>query len=427
VADQTDLRRKISNRHVTRGSGLGSSSVVTCPGAPGGDPLRSLLRDIHLLAPDRLAAVVAARGRELGAHETVVYLVDYEQLLLQPLRGEGVPERQELSVDGSLGGRAFRRVEVLASPAHAAARRLWVPLLDGVERLGVVELVVDDVTPAVQDEMTVFAGLIAEVVMVKGAYTDLFAQLRRRRPMSLAAEIQWDLLPPLTFATDRVVISGALEPAYDIGGDTFDYAVNGPTVDLMVLDAVGHGLPAAVLASTAVGAYRHARRERYDLPDVAAAMNAVIAGQFSDSRFATAAIARLHLDTGQLRWVNAGHPAPLIIRDGALLRAVHCKPQPPLGLQVRRPDVCDTQLHAGDRVILYTDGIVEARSPAGDFFGEARLADFVHRTAAAGDPAPETVRRLMRRVLAHQADHLQDDASLIVLEWRTGDERHLEI
>ena len=194
----------------------------------------------------------------------------------------------------------------------------------------------------------------------------------------------------------------------------------------MVLDAVGHGLPAAVLASTAVGAYRHARREMRDLPDVAAEMNDVIAAEFSGSRFATAAIARLHLDTGQLRWVNAGHPAPLIVRNGALLDPGPCKPHPPLGLQVRKPDVCVTQLHPGDRVVLYTDGIVEARSPEGEFFGEDRLADFIDRAAADGDPAPETLRRLMRRVLDHQADHLQDDASIVLLEWRTGDERQLQ-
>ncbi|WP_245177162.1 PP2C family protein-serine/threonine phosphatase [Geodermatophilus sp. DF01-2] len=400
-------------------------SSTDLPGA--GDPLRALLRDVHLLAPDQLSAVIAAHGRRLGARESVIYLADYEQLLLQPLRGEGVPPRQELSVDGSLGGRAFRRVQVLSSPAHSGTQRLWVPLLDGVERLGVVEFVLDTITPAVEEEMRAFVGLIAELIVVNDSYTDIFAQLRRRKTMSLAAELQWDLLPPLTFASDRVVISAALEPAYDIGGDTFDYAINGPTVDLMVLDAVGHGLPAAVLASTAVGAYRHARREMRDLPDVAAAMNAVIASEFSDSRFATAAIARLHLDTGQLRWVNAGHPDPLVVRDGALLRPGPCKPHPPLGLQLKKPDVCETQLHAGDRVILYTDGIVEARSPTGDFFGEQRLADFVYRASAAGDPAPETVRRLMRHVLAHQADHLQDDASIIVLEWRTGDERRLQL
>ncbi|MFQ1004071.1 PP2C family protein-serine/threonine phosphatase [Modestobacter sp. SSW1-42] len=391
------------------------------------DPLRSLLRDIHLLAPDQLSAAVAAHGRALGARETVVYLVDYEQLLLQPLRGEGVPERQELSVEGSLGGRAFRRVEVVPSPGHSAGHRLWVPLLDGVERLGVVEFVVDRVTPEVQDDLLSYVGLIAELVVVNDGYTDIFAQLRRRRTMSLAAEIQWDLLPPLTFASDRVVIAGALEPAYDIGGDTFDYAVNGPTADLMVLDAVGHGLPAALLAMAAVGAYRHARRENRDLPDVAAAVNAVIAEQFTGSRFATAAIARLHLDTGQLRWVNAGHPDPLVVRDGALVHPGPCRPHPPLGLQNRKPDVCEFQLRVGDRVVLYTDGIVEARSPEGEYFGEERLADFVRRADADGDTAPETLRRLMRHVLVHQADHLQDDASIVLLEWRTGDERQLQL
>ena len=391
------------------------------------DPLRTLLLDIHLLAPDQLATAFAARAREFGASQTVIYLVDYEQLLLQPLRGEGVPPRQELSVDGSLGGRAFRRVEILSSPGHDDTQRVWVPLVDGVERLGVVELVTDEFTAEFQEDARAFVSLIAELLVVNNNYSDIFAQLRRRKTLSLAAEIQWDLLPPLTFASDRVVISGLLEPAYDIGGDTFDYAVNGPTVDLMVLDAVGHGLPASLLASAAVGAYRHARRNMWDLPEITWAINEVIAGQFSDSRFATAAIARLHLDTGTLRWVNAGHPDPLIVRDGALLHPGPCRPNPPLGLQDAKADVCETQLRPGDRVVLYTDGIVEARSPEGQFFGEERLADFIHRASSEGDTAPETLRRLMRRVLAHQADQLQDDASIVILEWRTGDERQLQI
>ncbi len=73
----------------------------------------------------------------------------------------------------------------------------------------------------------------------------------------------------LTFGTERVVITGGLEPTYDIGGDTFDYAVNGDTADLLILDSVGHGLPAAVLASVAADAYRHARRTLLDLPEIA--------------------------------------------------------------------------------------------------------------------------------------------------------------
>jgi hypothetical protein len=104
------------------------------------DPLSSLLRASHLLAPADLAGVVAAHARGLGAVETVLYLADYGQVTLLPLTGAGVPERQELPIDATMAGRAFRRVEVITSPADSHGHhRMWLPLLDGVERLGVVE------------------------------------------------------------------------------------------------------------------------------------------------------------------------------------------------------------------------------------------------------------------------------------------------
>jgi serine phosphatase RsbU (regulator of sigma subunit) len=223
------------------------------------------------------------------------------------------------------------------------------------------------------------------------------------------------------------VITGVLEPAYQIGGDTFDYAADSTTVDLMVLDAVGHGLPAALLAAAAVGAYRNGRRAGLDLPQLSTLMNDVIAQQFADSRFATAALAKLDLDTGMFRWVNAGHPAPVIVRDQALVIPARCRPALPLGLQISSPEVCQVQLSPGDRVVLYTDGIVEARSPDGEFFGEERLAEFIVRAELAGDPPPETMRRLIRSVMEHQADQLQDDASIVLVEWRTGREDQLQV
>src|SRR3954451_9763608 len=264
------------------------------------DPLVSLLRASHLLAPDDLASMVAAHARSLGARETVIYLADYEQATLLPLPGAGVPQRQELAIEATMAGRAFRRVEVVTSSTTGSSHRLWGPLIDGVERLGVVELVLPaEPTPDLQQDLLALISLVAELVVTKDAYGDVLTRLRRRQGFILATEIQWGLLPPLTFGTERMVITGGLEPAYDIGGDTFDYAVNGSTADLLVIDSVGHGLPATVLAGVAIGAYRHARRN-------AAEVNAAIAAQFGHRLFATALLARLDVDTGRLRWLNAG-------------------------------------------------------------------------------------------------------------------------
>ncbi|PWW21137.1 serine phosphatase RsbU (regulator of sigma subunit) [Geodermatophilus normandii] len=392
------------------------------------DPVRALVRASHHLPADDLGAAVARHARALGALDAVVYLADYAQHELVPVRGEGVPDRPVLTIDGSVGGRAFRRVAPVRSTADGAPGAVWLPLLDGAQRIGVLELVVPGaLSPAFEDEARSFASLVAELTVTRDAYSDVLRRLRRRRPLTLAAEIQWELLPPLTYAGGRVVITGALEPTYRIGGDTFDYAVNGSLVDFAVLDAVGHGLPAALLSTAAVGAYRHARRTGHDLPAVAAAMDAVVAGEFSGSRFATAAIARLDLDTGVLRWVNCGHPDPLLVREGVLLRPPVCRPARPLGLLAGEPEVCEAQLRPADRVILYTDGIVEARSPDGVFFGEERLADLVVRAELAGDPPPETMRRLMGSVMEHQAGQLQDDASIVMVEWRTGAEDRLRL
>ena len=392
------------------------------------DPLTSLLRVSHLLAPDDLAAAAAAHAKRMGALETVLYLADYEQVTLLPLPGAGVPERQELPIEGTLAGRAFRRVELLSSTARPGVHTLWVPLLDGVERLGVAETVfTEQPREGLHDALRAYVSLVAELITTNDAYSDVFSRLRRRKTLSLAAEMQWELLPPLTFGTERVLVTGGLEPAYDVGGDSFDYALNGSVMDLLVIDSVGHGLPAAVLASVAISAYRHARRNRLDLPDIAVEINAAIAIQIGASQFATAVLARLDIGTGRLRWINAGHPEPLIVRGSSLVRLPHCPPSRPLGLQQTKPDCCETRLEPGDRLVLYTDGITEARSPQGEFFGEQRLADFISVAAAAGNPAPETVRRLMRHVLTHQAGQLQDDASIVVLEWRTGTERQLQL
>jgi serine phosphatase RsbU (regulator of sigma subunit) len=384
-----------------------------------------LLEATHLTRPSDLAGELAAQARPLGIDDVVLYLVDYEQTALVPLTGPGVPERPVLRVDGTLPGRAYSASTIYPADAgRPDQRRLWLPLIDGTERLGVMELTVPVAGGEVARELLAYceryAHLAAGQIVAKGAYGDTFEQARRRRPMTVAAELQRTLLPPLTFATRGLVVAGVLEPCYTAGGDSFDYSVDGSTAQLAVLDAMGHGLGAACTAAVAVSAYRSARRQRLDLAGTYAAVHGSLTAEFGGDRFATGVLARLDLGSGELRWVNAGHPPPLLLRGGRLVKLLEARPSLPLGLVVESGPVtvAAEALEPGDRILLYTDGVTEARTPDGEFFTAERLAEFLERQAAAGLPTPETLRRLRSAILAHQGGRLQDDATALLVEWR---------
>ena len=105
--------------------------------------------------------------------------------------------------------------------------------------------------------------------------------------------MQWDLLPPLSARTAGALIAGALEPAYDIAGDAFDYAINGGDLHFAIFDGLGHGIGSTLLTGLAVGAYRHARRDGASVARIHAAIDAALTGHYDDVSFATRIIARL--------------------------------------------------------------------------------------------------------------------------------------
>jgi hypothetical protein len=373
-----------------------------------------LLDTSHDLAPDELVAAVARAGQALDAEDVVIYLVDYEQTVLVPLP-DGT-DRTPLEIDATLAGRAFTAIAIQEADTESG-RRLWLPLLDGAERLGVLGLILPSVDDALRARCSWLATLVAELLITKGQYTDSYFLTRRRQSMGLAAEMQWQLLPPLTFVTPRVVIAGLLEPAYEVAGDAFDYALNGDTAHLAVLDPVGHDLTASVLAAVTVGSYRHSRRAGLGLADTYAAMDQVIASQFGGERFVTGQLGQLDCVTGRLQWLNAGHPLPLLVRRAKVVDTLACQPAPPLGLGLGQPEIATAALEPADRVLFYTDGVSEGRNLDGEPFGEARLADLLVRETLAGQPAAETMRRLAHAILAHQGRSPRDDATMVFLEW----------
>jgi len=387
--------------------------------------LGELMRRARDAGPGQLASLVADAAAAVGLADAVIYLADYGQTRLMPVPYAGMPARLPLGVDGTLAGRAYRTGSPLtAEGTDQARRRLWLPLCEGHERLGVLEATVpaagatDGGTAGGTPGTGLFADVVAMLVATQWRYGDVFELVRRVRPMRLPAEIQWRLLPPTTVRAAGVSLSGLLEPWDEVGGDAFDYALNDGRLHVALLDAMGHGLGATLLSSLAVGAYRNARRSRADLVASYEAIDVALATQFGRSTFVTGLLLDLDVATGAVRWLTAGHLPPLLIRHDRAVTLPPARPATPFGLRFSdgHPPVHTLQLEPGDRLALYTDGVVEARR-LGQFFTEERLADFVVRESASGLDGAEVLRRLIRAVLDHQHGVLQDDATILLLEW----------
>jgi serine phosphatase RsbU (regulator of sigma subunit) len=390
------------------------------------------LRRTHLSQPSELADIVVEElVAGLDAAEVVLYLVNREETALVPVPSVESPHRAEQHLEGTMAGRCFITTTILAgSAAPGERRRMWVPLIDGTDRVGVLELVVE--APADEEERTLllvlerYAHAVAQALLSKAQYGDLFEQVRRSQEMTLGSELLGSMLPPATFATEGLVICAMLEPAYANGGDAYDYAVNAGCAHMAVLDGMGHGLEAAGASTLAVAAYRHSRRRGLGLPETCAAMDQAVSAQFDGSRFVTAVLAELDIATGRLSWVSAGHPTPVLVRHGRVLKTLDVDPGTPLGLLVHAepPTVATEDLEPGDSVLFYTDGVTEARQSQGELFGLEGLAGFLQREAAAQVSTPETLRRLRRAIMSHHGS-LADDATALLVDWRRGTERRL--
>jgi serine phosphatase RsbU (regulator of sigma subunit) len=319
-----------------------------------------------------------------------------------------------------MAGRAFTSSTVVAAE-HEDGWHVWVPVSEQSNRLGVLALTLPRWDDQIEFLVTELGLAAAPLLLASAQYTDLPHLMRRRRDMDLAAEMQWSLLPPLSFAAAGMTVAGLLEPAYNVGGDCFDYAFNAGILDLAILDAVGHGLNSAVLAALLVGAYRHSRRAGMDLADLATNIDAAARLFPAQPAFATAILGRLDTTLGRFDWMSCGHPPPIVIRDGAVVSEPSVRPGLPLGLGEFGAVVGDinrVRLQPGDGVLLYTDGVTESRMSDGTFFGEDRLRDLFAREHAAGASPHEVVRRLTRTATEHSEGDLRDDATMVYLRWQ---------
>ncbi len=363
--------------------------------------------------PDLMLSVAT----ELGTSDVVVYLVDFDQQVLEPLPDRAshdeVPHPEE--VETTIAGRAFLQRKAVTA-GRPDGTRVWAPIVEGSNPIGVLALTLkapDEKVLAFCEALGVLAG---HVVATQARVTDLYNLYRRRKPMSLAASMQWDLLPPLRMVSRAVTVAGMMEPAYEVGGDFFDYALNGSQLDVAIMDSMGHGVRSAMVVALAAGCYRHNRREGRLLEHVHGGIETVISKECAGA-FVTGLVGRLDLASGAFSWINAGHPSPLLLRHGRVIGALEGPRTPPWGVGPSAAEVTTTALEPGDSILLFTDGVTDSRGSPHQDFGLDRLADLASRQASERLPADVVVRRIIRSVLEHHGGNLRDDATVLMLEW----------
>lgn len=379
--------------------------------------LEELIIEAQTALPVELPALANRCASYLGLDAALIYLADLQQRVLVPLDEALEP----LPVEHSSAGWAYRTVSPRVAEADDGLI-LWIPLVDGAEQLGVLAVRTALLDGVRMRRSRILAHLFAMLITSKRAYSDWLAARTRTATMRLPAEMLRAFLPPRTIGSSKCVSTAVLEPAYDIAGDAFDHSVVKNVLHTMILDGMGHDLTAGLTTSVAMAAARNARRGGGDLADIVGSVDQALAEWLPD-HFCTGVLGRLDAETGVLRWVNCGHPPPLLIRaERVVAGALDSAPQPPIGLAgplaPAARQVHETTLEPGDCVLFYTDGVVEARDADGAEFGLDRFTDFIIRSSSAGQRPAEVLRLLIHAILDYQRNRLRDDVTILLFEWR---------
>jgi serine phosphatase RsbU (regulator of sigma subunit) len=201
-----------------------------------------------------------------------------------------------------------------------------------------------------------------------------------------------------------------------IGGDLYEMVTSPAGVRLIVGDVQGKGLEAVETAAVVLGAFREAAHDEEDLRGVSGRLEKALNRSLSGEQFVTAVLAEIDPDR-TMTILNYGHPAPLIMRaDGTLEFAEPPEAAPPLGIAILQPEgpqPYDVAFARDDQVLFYTDGVIEARDPAGEFYPLADRASVLK----AADPEA-ALDGLRQDLIAHVSAPLRDDAAMLLLRFR---------
>ncbi len=375
-------------------------------------------RALRTAAPhDLFRTVRAALMEHFRALEVELLMADYSLTVLQPVTA--LPYTAEpLPVHASSEGRAFGSQEPYGQyAARDGAVDLHLPVTVRGDRLGIltVRMPKDACTSETVGELTDLAELLGHEIVVAERDTDLYLQARRASRLTLAAEMQWQLLPARACSRPEYAIGAQLEPAYDIHGDNFDWSTSDETLTLTVTNGMGEGIRASLLTNLAVNALRNARRAGVGIADQAALADQALYGQYRGHEYVSTLLLSFELNSGRAQVVDAGSPQLWRYRNRCVER-LEFEAQFPLGMFEESPYTAqEFQALPGDRLIFVSDGVYAAASAGGEVYSERALARAIQATSLL--PAAAVPRAILEELTAYRAADADDDAMVVCMDW----------
>ncbi|MFD5134352.1 PP2C family protein-serine/threonine phosphatase [Streptomyces olindensis] len=376
-------------------------------------------RALRTAAPHQLLdAVRRVLTDQYAADSVELFLADYGLTVLQPV--SVLPHTlQPVPVHNSPAGRAFGAQEPYVETLPGDLVRAHLPVTVRGDRLGVLTVTLpgDEHAQGCLGELAEIAQVLGHEVVVAERDTDLYLQARRRDRLTLAAEMQWQLLPGRSCVRPEYELGAQLEPAYALFGDNFDWSATADRLSLYVTNGMGEGIEASLLTNLAINALRNARRAGLPLADQAALADQAVYAHYRGRCYLSVLMLDVELATGRVRAVDAGSPQLLRLRQGAV-RRVDFEAQLPLGMFEETDYVAqEFRVEPGDRLVFVSDGVYGVASPRGEAYGDAALARAIQSTRLL--PAAEVPRAILRELTGHRGRPVPDDDALVVcLDWR---------
>lgn len=374
----------------------------------------AVLQALDQARPDATMAVLRPLlADRVDASQVRLLLANYQLTALRPVQD---PDDRVVLRDTPAGEAFVSQLPIVdADDPHAAM--VYLPVSIRGDRIGVLQLALPAAPQADGlDQLGRLATVVGYALQAAARQSDMMKSAARSQRLTLAAELQWQLLPGRGCRGPEYRLAGHLEPAYHVHADNFDWSQDGDQLMMSVTDAARHGQVASLLTTLAVTALRNARRSGLDLAEQASMADQAVYAHHQGRQYVSTLLMRIDLTTGDADVVRAGSPRLFILR-GAQVLVPRLEDQLPLGMFEGTEYVEEhLSMATGDRLLLTSDGVHAARSPAHETFGEGRLPQLLKESASL--PVGGVVRRVIDELFAHRdLAELDDDAAVICLDW----------